>query len=388
MTTPTPPGLLPEHFFDDAEYARRHAAVRAAMAARGVDVLLCTTPENVCYLTGYQTIAFSSYQLLVFPLDGAPCLVLRFLESMLAARYSVVQDVIAWDDTDDPITVTLNTLRERGLSEARIGYEEQTASNPVTLWARLKSALPTMSDASKVVEVARAVKSDAELACMRKAAAFTDAGVAAAISETRLGATENDVAAAAFAAMTRAGSEPLAKDPIVTSGDRGGVPHTSYMRRKLGTGDTILLEFSGVHTRYYSPLMRSGWLGKLDSRIADWPKICLEALEVGIATCRPGKLAADVDVACRAVIERYDLYHYYRKRAGYSVGTGFASWMENAIANLQGNDRTELKPNMCFHLPIAMRLYGEATIGISETVVITERGAEPLGHAPREFFVR
>ena len=228
------------------------------------------------------------------------------------------------------------------MSGLRIGYEEQTSSNPVTLWASLKAGLPTMTDGSGLVEVARAVKSDAELACMRKAAVMTDAGVAAAIAETRVGATENDVAAAAFNAMTRAGSEPLAKDPMVTSGDRGGVPHTSYMRRKLVSGDTILLEFSGVHTRYYSPLMRSGWLGKLDPRIADWPKICLEALETGIATCRPGALAADVDAACRGVIERYDLYHYYRKRAGYSVGTGFASWMENAIANLQGNDRTEL----------------------------------------------
>lgn len=218
MTTPTPPGLVPERFFDDAEYARRHAAVRAAMAARGIDVLLCTTPENVYYLSGYQTIAFSSYQLLIFPADGAPCLVLRFLESMLAARYSVIQDVVAWDDTDDPIAVTLSTLRERGLSGLRIGYEEQTSSNPVTLWASLKAGLPTMTDGSGLVEVARAVKSDAELACMRKAAVMTDAGVAAAIAETRVGATENDVAAAAFNAMTRAGSEPLAKDPIVTSG--------------------------------------------------------------------------------------------------------------------------------------------------------------------------
>jgi Xaa-Pro dipeptidase len=95
-----------------------------------------------------------------------------------------------------------------------------------------------------------------------------------------------------------------------------------------------------------------------------------------------------VDAACRAVIDRHDLYHYYRKRAGYSVGTGFASWMENAIANLQGNDRTELRPGMCFHLPIAMRLYGEATMGISETVLITDAGAEKLHQSPRDFFAR
>lgn len=382
------PGLQLEPFFDDAEYARRHRAVRAAMAEQQVDVLLCTTPENVFYLTGYQTFAYSTYQALVVPRDGEPFLILRYLESMLADRYAVVRDVVRWDDAEDPVAVTLAALRERGLANGRVGYEERTSLQPVAIWRRLNAGLPSMVDGSGCVERPRATKSAPELAYMREAARMTDLGMAAAIAETRPGATENDLAAAAFDAMTRAGSEWMAKDPIVTTGDRAGVPHTTYMRRIVGDGDTVLLEFSAVRHRYFAPLMRSGWVGRLDPRVSDWPKICLETLEAAMAECRPGVTAAAVDAVCRGIMERYQLWPNYRKRAGYSVGIGFPSWIEGAISSLRGDDATVLEAGMCFHIPVALRIYGEATIGISETVVVTEGGGEALHHAPREFFAR
>src|SRR3954451_19158491 len=89
-------GLQPELFFSDAEYERRHRAVRARMQAQGIDVLLVTTPENVFYLTGYQTFAYSTFQILVLPLEAEPFLAIRHLESMLADRYSFVRQIVRW----------------------------------------------------------------------------------------------------------------------------------------------------------------------------------------------------------------------------------------------------------------------------------------------------
>ncbi|MBV8912377.1 MAG: aminopeptidase P family N-terminal domain-containing protein, partial [Acetobacteraceae bacterium] len=160
------PGLRLETFFPPEEYERRHRAVRSVMQERSLDVLLCTTPENVFYLTGYQTFAYSAYQALVFPLEGEPFLVLRYLESLLAERYSVVREVIAWEDEQDPVAVTIDALRGRCLAELRIGYEERTSLQPVTVWRKLVSALPQLGDASGTVERARAVKSAPGLAFM------------------------------------------------------------------------------------------------------------------------------------------------------------------------------------------------------------------------------
>jgi len=40
--------------FDEAEYAERLARVRSAMAARGLDGMLISSPENICYHAAWQ----------------------------------------------------------------------------------------------------------------------------------------------------------------------------------------------------------------------------------------------------------------------------------------------------------------------------------------------
>jgi Xaa-Pro dipeptidase len=38
---------------------------------------------------------------------------------------------------------------------------------------------------------------------------------------------------------------------------------------------------------------------------------------------------------------------------------------------------------MTFHIPAAVRIYGQFTVGVSETVVVTEKGCRPLGKTSR-----
>ena len=41
--------------FTLAEYERRYHLVMQGMERAGIEVLLVRTPENICYLTGYET---------------------------------------------------------------------------------------------------------------------------------------------------------------------------------------------------------------------------------------------------------------------------------------------------------------------------------------------
>ena len=50
-------GLAPENAFPAEEYRERLGRVRTAMAQAGIDVLLAQHPDNVLYLSGYQTFA-------------------------------------------------------------------------------------------------------------------------------------------------------------------------------------------------------------------------------------------------------------------------------------------------------------------------------------------
>ena len=58
--------------FPREEFQRRLAALRERMTSRGLDVLLVYTPENMYYLTGYQTTGYYAYQCLVVPWSRSP----------------------------------------------------------------------------------------------------------------------------------------------------------------------------------------------------------------------------------------------------------------------------------------------------------------------------
>ena len=44
---------------------------------------------------------------------------------------------------------------------------------------------------------------------------------------------------------------------------------------------------------------------------------------------------------------------------------------------------TRLQPGMAFHLPPALRIYGEFTVGVSETAIVTDSGCKTLPRLPR-----
>src|SRR5215212_1089352 len=58
--------------FSREEYAARLAKTRAAMEARGIDLLLVTDPSNMHWLTGYDGWSFYVHQGVLVRLDEDP----------------------------------------------------------------------------------------------------------------------------------------------------------------------------------------------------------------------------------------------------------------------------------------------------------------------------
>ena len=82
MTAELPAGAtVKELSFTREEYGARLAGVRERMRAAGIDLLLCHTPENLTYLSGYRMPGYYRYQCLAVPLTGEPALLTRRLEA-------------------------------------------------------------------------------------------------------------------------------------------------------------------------------------------------------------------------------------------------------------------------------------------------------------------
>jgi Xaa-Pro dipeptidase len=374
-----------EAAFDQAEYDRRMKRLRESMMAKGFDLFLTSGPENIFYLTGQQTPGYYTFQCLGIPLHGEPFLVMRSLETMNARLKSILTDIEGYGDDSHPAADVAASLKRRGGLGKRVAIDRNSWFLTVNLYERLTQEFGSLLDGSGMVEPLRRIKSSAELEEIEKAGRENDAGMQAGLAAVRAGASENDVAADIMAAAIRAGSEYLGMDPFVTSGSRGGVPHTTWRRRVIESGDVVALETCACHNRYHAALFRTVAVGKTPAVANDMFKVCREGLDAALEKLRPGNTCADVHNACQAIIDRHGYTTGYRKRTGYSIGISFSpDWGEGNILSLYHDVGVPLEPGMVFHVPVALRDYAKFTVAVSETVVVTNGAAKTLSRISRD----
>jgi Xaa-Pro dipeptidase len=373
------------------EYRRRLARVRGLMAERGVDVLLLTTPENIYYLSGYQTTGYYIYQALLVPRDGAPQFVVRKLEMTNVQGLSWLREGFAVEDTEDPLDVTVRAIEACGGAGGCVGFEDRGFFLPPAILEGLRSRLPRarLVGAGGLVEAGRLVKSPAEIGHVRTAAAAAVAGLKAGLPEIRPGRTENHVAGAVYAGMLRAGSEYPSSQPYVVTGPRAALGHASYAGHRIRRGDLVYIETGGCIKRYGGAIMRMVSVGAPTAEARTAAAAIVAALDAIIGAIRPGATSGSVDQAGRRIVEAAGLGKYWLHRTGYSIGVGFPpGWGEGHIFDLKPRDERRLQAGMTFHLVPLLLIPGMGAMGLSETVLVTRTGCEVLTRIPRRLLVR
>lgn len=377
--------------FPMAEYERRLRDLRQRMEAKGLDVVITTTPENICYLTGFESPGHYYFNSLVVPLEEEPFMMPRLLEASGVRAYTWVELVRPYEDIQDPMNVLSAALAEFGLNTRRIGYEENcwffTAAQQKRLFAHCPDA--TFVDCSGIVEAGRLIKSEYEIALMKRAAHTTEAGMQAGIDAVAAGVTEADVAAEIHYAMIKAGSEWPSISPFIASGERGAIGHATWTDRVIQPFEPVFLEIGGCLKRYHAAMMRTVFVGEPDGSLWEAEKLVQEAMEACIEAIKPDVTAASVDAAGRAVIANSRLGAQQSSRTGYSIGIALPpDWGEGHILSLQQNETRLLQPNMTFHLIPWAQIPGKGGIGFSETVRVTEDGCELITNLDRKLFVK
>ncbi|NLX07838.1 MAG: aminopeptidase P family protein [Phycisphaerae bacterium] len=390
--------MLKQPSFTQQEYQDRLARVQRAMADRGLGLLVCHNLANICYLCGFQTLGsygYGFYELIV-PADGQPTLFASDFESHNARIFSWLADVVTYDVPPDadrgPVAVLANLLTDRGWAEARIGVETghyaMTVGQYRQLTARLSKA--DLVDATDLVDTVKIVKSSAEIDVLKRAAALTTAGMLDGIDAARPGATDNAVAAAMYARVIRDGGEYFSLQPIVTTGRRSGIPHSTFRRQTLASGDNGFLELSAAVERYSAPCLRTVCLGQPSDAVKRAFDGCLAGTDSLIENIRPGasgrQVARRAAAALRAV-EPDLLWHGYY---AYSVGLTFPPACSDCVSPCEITEKNDLTlaAGMVFHASISLRQVGQFGVTLGDTVLVTETGSQRLTQVPRQLFVR
>lgn len=150
-------------------------------------------------------------------------------------------------------------------------------------------------DPSHNLHEQRLRKSADELACLRRAAAVTRAGHAAAFEHAEPGAFEYEVEAEILRAFRRGGSPRPAYHPIVGSGKNGTVLHHRQNQRQMLEGELLLVD-AGAEVDYYaSDVTRTFPVsGRFTAEQRAVYEAVLAAQEDAVALIRPGVTVEDI----------------------------------------------------------------------------------------------
>lgn len=370
--------------FAPEEYDARLAAVRRAMAARGVDLLLVSAPENVFYLTGLDHWGYFAPHVLIVPMDGTPTLVTRAMERVTVETQVHNAGFEGHGDGEtaaDAVARVLSDGRRR-----RIGVEAWSSGLPHGLALAIQARLPDVDwlDLSGLVDGLRLVKSPAEQTALRLAAAVSDAATDAAVAAISVGARECDVAAECQRAMIAAGGSYPGFGPFIRSTARLGEEHTTWTGHRLDAGEAVFLELSGCVARYHAPLGRLAHLGGAPDATHAMAAVCRDAFAAVLAAMRPGTTIGTVYAAWQDVVDRAGLAHYRRHHCGYAVGIGVPpSWTGgNTVTGLRPGSATVLQAGMSFHVLSWLMGTGRGDFFLSNTVLLGADGPEVLTRTP------
>ena len=374
--------------FPFEEYERRISELRARMRARLLDAVVITDPENLMYLTDYQTTGYSFFQALVVPLEGEPFMITRELEATNVYHRTWLEIARPYPDTGDAIQMLVQSFREFGLKGKTIGYERNSYFFPAYHQDAIHTTFTDgrLLDCFGIVEEGRLCKSAAEIEVMKKAAKATEAGMKAGIAACRAGVTENDIAAEISAAMFRAGGEAPAVMPYVVSGPRSMIGHATWEGRVVQPGEHVFMEVGGCYRRYHTAMMRTVVLNELSDSMFKAQERMKMALNEIHKVMRPGLTVSDADNLMRQIITDNDVGARLITRSGYSIGIAFPpSWDEGYMISLKQGNSAYLREGMTFHLiPWMWGVDGDKTVGISDTIYITSDGCKSFFDLDRD----
>ena len=363
------------------------------MKDRDLDALVVSVPENIYYLTGLDHWGFFACHALVVPAEGRMALACRAMERITIENQVDNADFYGHGDTEELSDYVLKALTDRGLARAKLGIEKRSLFMTPRIYELILAAAPgaSWSDGSGIIDDLRLLKSPLEQEYTRKSAAAADAGTLAAIDAIRDGASDYEVAAECNRAMILAGSEYPGFGPFIRPTTRLGEEHTTWRGDIFHNGDAVFLEVGGAYRKYQAPMGRLVYVGSAPPGAEQSAELAIRGMQAICDALKPGATAGQVYQAWKDVADSAGLKDYHRHHCGYMVSIGFPpSWTGGSmVTSLQPGSTRELKTGMTFHAHSWFTNTDVVDYFISNTVLLTDDGAENLTHrTPETLIVR
>jgi Xaa-Pro aminopeptidase len=382
----------------------RIARLRKAMAAEGIDVLLCFKPENSFALSGFNPIIYSHPVIAILPAEGDVIMLVHALRDDHGRASSFARDIRLYGAWSNKVTMgpswlaaTKAILDEGGLAGGTVGIEEDFM--PVTRYRTIAETLPdaTLRNVSPMIEHVRRIKDPDQIELARIAAKIADIGMDAAIAAVAAGGSERDVAAASMHAMntfwaasypdvevcdfgTLEGGAQNGLWAWCLAGDRMFMNCDNPTQRVPVKGEPVSLFIWSVANGCHAENERTVAVGPLPPEKKKGLDDILKIRSDMARLIRPGTPVAELVAATRVQFEAHGYAGYIPGRLGHGIGIGaHEHWSLDAVS------KDVLEPGMIFTWEPNLRVPGVCATQYSDTLLVTEGGHESLTRSRCEY---
>lgn len=368
---------------------------RDLLKSKGIERALFAHIESVIWLTGFAPVIelpspFQAGPHLVWYESGTFTLITQDFQAPYAGNYADEPDggLIVYEGyaIEHPIRSVADMAEQliglvRGSQgSGAVGVEVDSVSTRQFHALNLGLNHPDIIPVDNWLKPLRMIKTDEEIAKLRRAFALNDLAFAAAQQVVKPGVTEIEVWSAAHSAIQNADGirSPLGNDCVVSYREFniGGLPAKNALRE----GDSIIVDLSARHQGYWSDGCRVFYAAEPTPEQIQRHRFIESALDYAISLIKPGVKAKDVDAAVRAFVQSGD-YPGYPHHTGHSNGVG----LHEEPRIVPYNDLT-IEAGMVILLEPATYTFGQNACRIEDGMLVKSDGVEILSHFPRSSF--
>jgi Xaa-Pro aminopeptidase len=330
---------------------------------------------NLTYYTAVRAQLLERPFLLLLKSDGDAHLLAPELETG-PFRGSIPLTVHAWDDTEGPSKAFKELLKGIHL-KGRWGCDGRV---PFGFLDHLLSRGMKVEPADYVLQSIREVKEPFELELIKRSAAILSGSVLKVPQALRDGMTERELARFVVEDALASGADEV-NPCMVQSGARAADPHSETSNRKIGRGESVVLDVVSTYGGYAADVTRTFMIGG-DGAVEKTYLSVLAAQEKARESAKEGATTGRVDAAARNSLKKDGLAKYFIHRTGHGLGLEV-----HEAPYIVSGGRERLRSGMVFTAEPGVYIPGRLGVRIEDDITISKdgRGEVITGLLPKDF---
>jgi Xaa-Pro aminopeptidase len=389
-TAPGRPAAMLSVATDDIsadEFRARVTNVRTAIAKAGLVGLVafgdCWRGANVTYFTEFRPldgVSDIANAVLLLGVDEEPLLFVSDQCLMYAASVTTFP-VVGFREMGARLRQFAGAHRRGTVGLAGQAYI------PAGVLDRIKDGLGDLTlKATPVLAEIKAIKSDAEVRLMRKAAALTDSAMAAIRDTLADGEphSERELAWLADRAMLAGGAERTAFDSMVQAGPRSAYNLARPTDRILQPGDLVMTDIGARYRGYVADGGRGFTYGPAAPEKMAIVAAAARAVEAGLDAARPGIAATELNSVIQQALVKSGYEKFSSEARGHGTGHGTGMDPEEEAPWIGPGNATILQENMVFTLKSTITVPDVGGLRTERIVRLKAGGVEALDQFPME----